>query len=128
MRAFTGESKLNRNGLIVVVVVLVIFVVAGGVLIAKSIGGGGKQVTYDVTVSGNSMTPSAMSAKQGDTVTINMTGDKVEEVHLHVYDIMFQLGPGQTVSHTFKADKTCGPCDIEIEATSTGIGGLTVKP
>ena len=119
---------MARNRLLVLAIVVIAFLGVGGFLIARSIGGGGKQVTYDVTVSGNTMTPSDLSAKQGDTVTINMTGDKAEEVHLHVYDIMFQLVPGQKVSHTFKADKTCGPCDIEIETTSTEIGGLTVKP
>jgi hypothetical protein len=48
-------------------------------------------------------------------------------VHLHVYDIAFETMKGQTVSHTFKADKTCG-CDIEWETTSKGLGSMTVSP
>ena len=119
---------MTRNGVIALVAVLVVFAAVGGILIAKNSGGGGRQVSYDVTVSGNTMTPSDLQAKQGDTVTISITGDKAEEVHLHVYDLKFELEPGKKVTHTFKADKTCGPCDIEIEDTSTQIGGLTVRP
>lgn len=119
---------MNRNGIIAIAAVLVVFAVAGGILIARTTGGGGRTVSYDVAVSGTTMTPSDLQARLGDTVTISITGDKAEEVHLHVYDLKFELKPGQPVTHTFKADKTCGPCDIEIEDSGTPIGGLTVKP
>jgi len=49
------------------------------------------------------------------------------EVHLHEYDIAFEAKAGTTVSHTFKADKTCS-CDLEWESTSTRLGTLVVSP
>jgi hypothetical protein len=108
--------------------VLAVFVLVGGILIYASRNGGGKNVTFNVTVTGASkMSPSALSAHQNDTITLNVTSDTDGEVHVHVYDIVFAAKAGQVVSHTFKADKTCG-CDIEWESTSTPLGSLTVSP
>ena len=119
---------MNRNRIGVVAAVLAIFVVVGGVLIYSNRGSGGQTVTFNVTITGaKTMSPSNLSAHQNDTVTINVASDTDGEVHLHVYDLIFNAKAGQTVSHTFKADKTCG-CDIEWETTSTGLGSLTVSP
>jgi FtsP/CotA-like multicopper oxidase with cupredoxin domain len=85
-------------------------------------------VTIDVTVTGaKSMTPSDLTAHQGDTVTINVHSDTDGEVHLHGYDIHFDNTAGQVTSHTFKADKT-GDFEIEWESTSTHLGHLVVTP
>ena len=119
---------MSRNRIAVVVGVLAVFVLVGGILIYASRNGGGKNVTFNVTVTGASkMSPSALSAHQNDTITLNVTSDTDGEVHVHVYDIVFAAKAGQVVSHTFKADKTCG-CDIEWESTSTPLGSLTVSP
>jgi hypothetical protein len=119
---------VSRNRIAVVVGVLAVFVLVGGILIYASRNGGGKNVTFNVTVTGASkMSPSALSAHQNDTITLNVTSDTDGEVHVHVYDIVFAAKAGQVVSHTFKADKTCG-CDIEWESTSTPLGSLTVSP
>ncbi|HXM72013.1 MAG TPA: hypothetical protein VN940_02160 [Candidatus Dormibacteraeota bacterium] len=119
---------MSRNRIAVAVAVLVVFIVAGGILIYASRSHGGQNVTFNVTVTGSkAMSPSNLSAHQNDTVTINVTSDTDGEVHLHVYDIVFSAKSGQTVSHTFKADKTC-TCDIEWESTSTGLGQLVVSP
>ena len=118
---------MNRNRIAVVVGVLVVFVIAAGFLI-NSNRSGGRNVTFNVTVTGGkTMSPSDLSAHQNDTVTINVTSDTDGEVHLHLYDITFNTKAGQTVSHTFKVDKTC-TCDIEWESTSTGLGRLVVNP
>ena len=119
---------MSRTRLLVVVVVLLLFVGAGGVLIFTSNHKGGQNLTFDVTVTGaKAMSPNPLSAHVNDMVTINITSDTTGEVHLHVYDIAFNTVAGQTVSHTFKADKTCG-CDIEWESTSAPLGSLTVSP
>jgi hypothetical protein len=119
---------VSRNRIAVVGGVLAIFVLVGGILIYASRNGGGNNVTFNVTVTGASkMSPSTLSAHQNDTITINVSSDTDGEVHLHVYDIAFDTKAGQVVSHTFKADKTCG-CDIEWESTSTSLGSLTVSP
>ena len=119
---------MSRNRILIVAVVLLLFVAAGGVLIYTSGHKGGQNLTFNLTVTGaKSMTPISLSAHVNDNVTINITSDTTGEVHLHVYDIAFDTVAGQTVSHTFKADKTCG-CDIEWESTSTHLGDLTVSP
>jgi uncharacterized cupredoxin-like copper-binding protein len=119
---------VSRARIAVVVGVVVVFAVVGAFIIRASQHQGGQDVTFNVTVTGaKTMSPSSLSAHQNDTVTINITSDTDGEVHLHVYDIAFETKAGQTVSHTFKADKTCG-CDIEWESTSTLLGSLTVNP
>lgn len=118
---------MQRNRFLIVAVVVTVFLVAGGVFIYRSVGGGGRDITLDVTVTGTTMSPSDLSAKQNDHVTMNVTCDKAEEIHLHEYDIKFACEAGKKITHTFTADKT-GDHVIEIEDTSTEIGKLTVNP
>ena len=119
---------MSRVRIAVVIGVLVVFAVVGGLIIRANLHAGGQNVTFNLTVTGaKTMSPSTLSAHQNDTITINIKSDTDGEVHLHVYDIAFDTKAGQTVSHTFKADKTCG-CDIEWESTSTPLGSLTVSP
>jgi FtsP/CotA-like multicopper oxidase with cupredoxin domain len=76
---------------------------------------GGQDRTFEVIVTGNKMSPSTLSVNQGDKVTINVTADKKEEIHLHGYDIHFEIEKaGDKVTKTFTADKT-GEFTIEIE-------------
>jgi hypothetical protein len=119
---------VSRVRIAVLVGVLVVFGVVGAVIIRANQHQGGQDVTFNVTVTGaKTMSPSSLTAHQNDTITINITSDMDGEVHLHVYDIAIETKAGQTVSHTFKADKTCG-CDIEWESASTPLGSLTVSP
>jgi L-asparagine transporter-like permease len=118
---------MQRNTIIVLAVVLVAFVAIGGFLIFRQTGGGGQNRTFDMVVNGGTMTPSSVSAKQGDNITMSFTTDKAEEIHLHGFDLMFQGEPGKKVTKSFKADRTCD-CEIEIEETSTHLGSLTVSP
>jgi hypothetical protein len=119
---------MSRARLAVAIGVIVVFVVVGGVIILANQHHGGRNLTFNVTVTGaKSMSPSTLSANQNDNVTINITSDTDGEVHLHVYDIAFNTKAGQTVSHTFKAVNTC-TCDIEWESTSTPLGALVVTP
>jgi hypothetical protein len=119
---------MSRARLAVAIGVLVVFVVVGGIIIRANQHQGGQNLTFNVSVTGaKTMTPSNMSAHQNDTITINITSDTDGEVHLHLYDIAFETKAGQTVSHTFKADKTC-TCDLEWESSATGLGQLVVNP
>lgn len=118
---------MSRTRMAVAAGILVLFVVIGGILILAN-RGGGQNITFNVTVTGaKEMSPSTLNAHQNDTITINVKSDTDGEVHLHLYDIAFEAKAGQTVSHTFKADKTC-TCDLEWESTSTGLGTLVVSP
>lgn len=119
---------MSRNRLAIAGVLIALFILAGGFVVASNLHPGARAVTFNVTITGAShMTPSALSAHQDDILTINVTSDQTGEVHLHVYDIPFDAVAGKTVSHTFKADKTC-TCDIEWESTSTPLGTLVVSP
>jgi hypothetical protein len=127
---------VSRARVLIVVALIAVFVLAGGALIYVNGHKGGQNVTFDVSVTGakvmkvdspSGVDPEKLQAHQNDTITINIKSDQDGEVHLHDYDIAFDTKAGQTVSKTFKADKTC-TCEIEWESTSTHLGTLTVSP
>jgi len=119
---------MTRNRIAIVAVVVIAFAAVAGYLIYKNQGGGGQNVTLDVTVThADTMQPSELDAHQNDTVTINLTSDTDGEVHLHGYDIAFENTAGKVTTHTFKADKS-GTFDIEWESTSKHLGDLVVAP
>ena len=119
---------MRSTRLLIVAIVVVLFLALGGFLIAKNVGGGGQARTFDLKVTATTMTPDKITAKQGDTLTVNVTADKKEEIHLHGYDIPFEVAnTGDKVTKTFKADKS-GSFEIEIEDTSTHLGELDVNP
>jgi hypothetical protein len=113
--------------LAIVAVVLVLFAIGGAVLVFGSQGPAPQQRVIQVAVSGASMTPSDPVANEGDTVTLSVSADRYEEIHLHGYDKHFFPSPGQPATATFVADKT-GKFVIEIEATSNAVGLLQVQP
>lgn len=113
--------------LAVVVAVLVIFAGVGAVLVFGNQGPPPQQRLIQVTVSGDTMSPGQLQANEGDTLTVSVSADKYEEIHLHGYDKHFFPSPSQSATLTFPADKT-GNFVIEIEATSTQLGLLDVKP
>jgi len=129
---------MNRARLAIAIAVVAVFAVVGGVIILAGENHGGRNLTFNVTVTGArsmSVAPcypatcssDTLSATQNDDVTINITSDTTGEVHLHGYDIAFNAIAGQTVSHTFKAVTTCD-CILEWESTGTPIGALLVNP
>jgi hypothetical protein len=121
---------VSRSRVLIVVALVAVFAVVVGVVIYNSTRRGGPEnLTFNVTVTGGkTMQPGDLKAHQGDHITINVVSDEVGEVHLHEYDIAFEAtAAGQTVKHSFTADKTC-TCDIEWEETSTHLGTLTVSP
>jgi FtsP/CotA-like multicopper oxidase with cupredoxin domain len=116
------------NRVLILAAVVIAFLGVGGYIVWQNIGGGGRPVTINLAVSGTTMTPSDPSAKQGDKVTITVTADKAEEIHLHGYDIHFEVpSAGGSVTHTFTADKS-GTFPMEIEQTSTEVGNFKVSP
>ncbi len=118
---------MSRNRAILLAVVVVLFVAAGAFFVVRGTGGGGRDVSLDLKVTGANMQPSDPSARLNDRVTMTVTTDKDEEIHLHGYDIAFECKAGKPLTKTFKADKT-GPFEIEIEDTSQKLGQLTVNP
>jgi len=113
--------------LAIVVAVLVIFAAVGAVLVFGNQGPAPQQRLIQVTVTGDTMSPAQLQANEGDTLTVSVSADKYEEIHLHGYDKHFFPSPGQPATLTFPADKT-GNFVIEIEVSSTPLGLLDVKP
>ena len=64
---------------------------------------------------------------EGETVRFRVTSDEPEEVHVHGYNIAKQIGAGETVTVSFKADIT-GIFEIEYEHAGEQIGQLRVDP
>jgi ABC-type glycerol-3-phosphate transport system substrate-binding protein len=88
----------------------------------------GSDESFHVHVAGNTMAPSTLTAHQNDKITLTVTADRKEEIHLHGYDYKFEIDrPNGSVTKTFTAANT-GSFEIEIEDTSTHLGELNVYP
>jgi hypothetical protein len=110
----------------VIAAVLVVFAAVGAALLFANQGPAPQKRDFQLRVSGTTMTPDSIVANQGDTLTIAIQADKTEDIHLHGYDMHFFAGPAPATL-TFVANLT-GSFVIEIEATSTPVGTLQVKP
>jgi hypothetical protein len=65
--------------------------------------------------------------KQGDTVEFRVRSDVADEVHVHGYDLMKDVEPGQTITFSFPADIP-GIFEIELEGAGRQIAQLRVDP
>ena len=116
---------MTRARALLLAALLVLFLaVAAFLVLPRASSTGSRTVTVKVT--GSSMQPATITARQGENLTVDVTADKAE-IHLHGYDKRFEGKPGQTASQTFKADKP-GSFDIEIEDSGTHLGDLEVSP
>ena len=106
---------------------LVVFAVATGVLIFSSQGPAPRQRLFQLNVAGESMTPSHIQANEDDTLTVSVSADRPEEIHLHGYNKAFFPRPGQPETLTFPARIT-GSFVLEIEGPSIALGTLDVFP
>ena len=66
-------------------------------------------------------------AKKGDPVVVIVRSDVADEVHVHGYDLMADVAPGEPVRIEFTADLT-GRFEIELEDRGKQIAQLTVLP
>ncbi len=109
-------------------VLLLAFVVGGYIWTINYSSGPTTSKRIDVTITGGkSMSPSTWTAHHNDLVIINITSDADGEVHLHGYDIAFNLTKNIPWTKSFTADKT-GDFPIKWETTSTPLGDLKVSP
>jgi FtsP/CotA-like multicopper oxidase with cupredoxin domain len=65
--------------------------------------------------------------KQGDTVRFRVRSDVADEVHVHGYDLMKDVQPGETVTFSFPATIP-GIFEIELENAHEQIAQLRVDP
>ena len=65
--------------------------------------------------------------EQGDTVRFRVRADVADHVHVHGYDLMKDVEPGETITFSFPADIT-GIFEIELEDAGEQIAQLRVDP
>jgi hypothetical protein len=65
--------------------------------------------------------------KEGDTVRFRVRSDVADEVHVHGYDLMKDIEPGQTITFSFPAT-IAGIFEIELEDRGEQIAQLRVDP
>ena len=85
-------------------------------------------VTLNVTIANGKVSPSGAKydVAKGAEVTINVTSDSAETVHVHGYEIEKDVTPGQKLVITFVANMT-GSFDIETHVIDATIATLNVR-
>ncbi len=73
------------------------------------------------------MTPSKITAMEGDRVTLRITSDSLAEVHLHGYNLEREVELKKPATLSFEADLT-GRFEIENHETEEALGKLVVDP
>lgn len=68
-----------------------------------------------------------LMATEGDTVRFQVKSEQDEEVHVHGYDLKYDVAAGETQTISFEASLT-GIFEIEFEGSGEQIGELTVEP
>jgi hypothetical protein len=100
-------------------------------------GGGGSSSSSTTTAAAGTVVEIAVAGGQvtggvqrvdvalGDVVTIRITSDVAEELHVHGYDLKHDLTPGSTVELTFTADIP-GVFEAELEHSGLKVVELQV--
>lgn len=146
----SGRQRATLLGLAAVVVIVAVIVAASG---SGKSGGGGTTAATTVTTPATRSTGATtqpeppvarasiavkggeavggvreISARKGERVSITVTSpDYSGEIHLHGYDLARDVAPGKPARFEFTATQE-GVFEMEVEATSTQIAGLTVNP
>jgi len=71
--------------------------------------------------------PARLSLDRGDRVRLEVSSDAPEEVHVHGYDLVREVGPGRPARLSFRA-RLEGIFEIELERSQTKIASLEVRP
>jgi hypothetical protein len=82
----------------------------------------------EVTVEGGTVdAPQRPQATQGDEVVIVVRADVSDEVHVHGYDLMADVAPGEPARIRFVAD-VAGVFDVELEDAGRLLFQLEIGP
>lgn len=68
-----------------------------------------------------------ITVKKGDEITIHVTADEKDELHIHGYDESVELEPDKKVTLRFTANLT-GRFPFELEGSKTDLGVIEVQP
>lgn len=69
----------------------------------------------------------AVTATKGQMIKLTATSERADELHVHGYDLMRELPPGEPVTLSFPATIT-GVFEVEFEQAGTQVAKLTVEP
>jgi FtsP/CotA-like multicopper oxidase with cupredoxin domain len=104
---------------------------SGGAVVADpsaTTAAAGAPTVIEVTVEGGQPSGGAqdVSVDVGDEVTIRVTADVADEVHVHGYDLKTDTVPGQAVEISFAA-AIPGQFEVELEDAGVLLVNLTVS-
>jgi len=71
--------------------------------------------------------PAVIKLKQGDQVTLRVTSDTNDDLHVHGYDLHLNLIAGQPAQLSFTADHS-GRFEYELHHAHTDLGAFEVYP
>ncbi|MFD3944042.1 hypothetical protein [Streptomyces sp. NPDC058579] len=84
--------------------------------------------TVEITVTGKSVQPppSRVELKKGEQLTLRVTADRADTLHVHGYDRELPLTPGEPGTLTFTADRT-GLFEVETHGSGLLLTQLVVR-
>jgi hypothetical protein len=71
--------------------------------------------------------PATIEVTQGQRVSLRVEADVSDEVHVHGYELLTDLSPGERATITFRADIP-GVFEIELERAGQLLAQLEVRP
>ncbi len=71
--------------------------------------------------------PAVISVPQGTPLTLQVTSDAADSLHLHGYDLTLSLKAGEPVELQFLADRS-GRFEYELHHAHADLGALEVQP
>lgn len=71
--------------------------------------------------------PRLIQLQQGEAVTLKITSDRNDELHLHGYDLHVHLQPHRPATLSFGADRS-GRFEYELHQAQVELGVLEVQP
>lgn len=71
--------------------------------------------------------PDTISVTQGETVTFEVVSDVADEVHVHGYDLFFDIFGGEATVVEFVAD-AAGIFEVELEGAHLDLVNIEVTP
>lgn len=88
----------------------------------------GARTTIEASVTGKKVTVASdrFKVKKDSDVTIRVTTDSVQNIHLHGYDIETEAGPGAPAEINFTASNA-GVFEVELEDSSTPLFEIEVS-
>ncbi|MCX4979940.1 hypothetical protein [Streptomyces sp. NBC_00572] len=86
----------------------------------------GRTVTLTITGKTVSPPPSRIELKKGERLTLRVTGDRADTLHVHGYDRELPLSPGTPATLTLTADRT-GLFEVETHESGLLLTQLVVR-